>query len=122
MSETRRIEVDYLARVEGEGLDDTCLGRVELPGRLTWLQRRILVLPPGERIERAPQEELRVRPALDEALDTVKAGGGTAIFDHLYLALSQLESRQGRRVVILLTDGKETCGGDPARGRQELES
>lgn len=43
--------------------------------------------------------------AVNEALATVEAAGGTAINDHLYLALKSLEGRQGRRVVILLTDG-----------------
>lgn len=43
--------------------------------------------------------------ALTAALSEVRAGGGTAINDHLYLALKRLESEQGRRVVILLTDG-----------------
>lgn len=33
------------------------------------------------------------------------ARGGTAIQDHLYLALRELEARQGRRVVVLLSDG-----------------
>jgi len=43
--------------------------------------------------------------ALTAALNEVRAGGGTAINDHLYLALKWLEPEQGRRVVILLTDG-----------------
>lgn len=38
-------------------------------------------------------------------LDSIRARGGTALNDHLYLALRQLEERQGRRVVILLSDG-----------------
>ena len=42
---------------------------------------------------------------LTQALTEVRAGGGTAINDHLYLALKRLEAEQGRRVVILLTDG-----------------
>jgi Ca-activated chloride channel family protein len=42
---------------------------------------------------------------LEEALTTVQAQGGTALNDHLYLALKQLEARQGRRVVVLLSDG-----------------
>lgn len=42
---------------------------------------------------------------LTRALASVTAHGGTAINDHLYLALKQLEARQGRRVAILLTDG-----------------
>ena len=43
--------------------------------------------------------------ALTAALHEVRAGGGTAINDHLYLALKWLEAEQGQRVVILLTDG-----------------
>jgi Ca-activated chloride channel family protein len=34
-----------------------------------------------------------------------EAMGGTRLFDHLYLALLSLEERQGRRVVVLLSDG-----------------
>ncbi len=33
--------------------------------------------------------------------------GGTAVLDHLFLALDQLEARQGRRVVVLLSDGMD---------------
>ncbi len=43
--------------------------------------------------------------ALRSALSAAEADGGTAILDQLYLALLSLESRQGRRVVILLSDG-----------------
>jgi len=38
-------------------------------------------------------------------LASVEAAGGTALNDHLYRALKQLESRQGRRVVVFLSDG-----------------
>lgn len=38
-------------------------------------------------------------------IDTVVPTGSTAINDHLYLALDRLESRQGRKVVVLLSDG-----------------
>jgi Ca-activated chloride channel family protein len=38
-------------------------------------------------------------------LSGVEAEGGTALNDHLYRALRQLEERQGRRVVVLLSDG-----------------
>jgi len=50
-------------------------------------------------------------PFTDEAsvlvrgLTGAEAGGGSAINDNLYLALQLLEERQGRRVVILLSDG-----------------
>lgn len=42
---------------------------------------------------------------LTEGLSKANATGGTSLNDHLYLALKKLESRQGRRVVIVLSDG-----------------
>ncbi len=45
--------------------------------------------------------------ALEQGLASVEAGGGTAINDALYLAIRQLEARQGRRVVVLLSDGSD---------------
>jgi Ca-activated chloride channel family protein len=43
--------------------------------------------------------------AIERALATVRADGGTALNDALYLALHQLATRPGRRVVVLLSDG-----------------
>lgn len=40
-----------------------------------------------------------------EQVARVEASGGTAVYDHLYLALEQISRRQGRQVVILLSDG-----------------
>ena len=45
---------------------------------------------------------------LTAGLGNVAARGGTALNDHLYLALKQLEDRQGRRVVVLLSDGVDS--------------
>ncbi|MEE8523580.1 MAG: VWA domain-containing protein [Thermoanaerobaculia bacterium] len=42
---------------------------------------------------------------LETGLAGVQAAGNTALNDHLYLALQQLDQRQGRRVVVLLSDG-----------------
>lgn len=39
------------------------------------------------------------------SLDGLEVVGGSAVYDHLYLALKLLEDRQGRRVVLLLSDG-----------------
>jgi Ca-activated chloride channel family protein len=38
-------------------------------------------------------------------LRDVKAKGGTALNDALYLAVKRLEARKGRKVVVLLSDG-----------------
>jgi len=45
--------------------------------------------------------------ALRALLSGVTAGGGSSISDHLFMALKLLEARQGRRVVVLLSDGAE---------------
>ncbi len=45
---------------------------------------------------------------LAAGLGRVQARGGTALNDHLYLALKQLEDRQGRRLVLLLSDGVDS--------------
>ena len=45
---------------------------------------------------------------LTAGLGAVRAKGGTALNDHLYVAFKELERRQGRRVVILLSDGVDS--------------
>ncbi|MEE8366894.1 MAG: VWA domain-containing protein, partial [Thermoanaerobaculia bacterium] len=45
---------------------------------------------------------------LTSGFRTIRAEGGTALNDHLYMALKRLEQRQGRRVVIVLSDGYDT--------------
>lgn len=45
---------------------------------------------------------------LTKGLGTIIAEGGTSLNDHLYVALKQLEERQGRRVVIVLSDGMDS--------------
>ncbi|HEX6203778.1 MAG TPA: VWA domain-containing protein [Thermoanaerobaculia bacterium] len=42
-----------------------------------------------------------------EGLGDVTAEGGSAINDHLYAALKRLDRAQGRRVVVLLSDGTD---------------
>lgn len=49
----------------------------------------------------------REKDRLLGALEGMVARGNTSINDHLYLALKLLESRQGRRVVVLFTDGAD---------------
>jgi len=38
-------------------------------------------------------------------LENVKTGGGTALNDQLFAAMTTLDARQGRRLVVLLSDG-----------------
>lgn len=46
--------------------------------------------------------------ALSAGLHAVHATGGTSVNDNLFLALAEVEARQGRRVVVLLSDGTDT--------------
>jgi VWFA-related protein len=57
---------------------------------------------------------------LVEALSNPQAGGGSAVNDALFLALQLLEERQGRRVVILLSDGVDVESLLPATEVLEL--
>lgn len=50
-------------------------------------------------------ERTRDPAVIAGSLDVVEAQGGTALDDLLYVALERLERYQGRRVVILLSDG-----------------
>lgn len=56
------------------------------------------------------------RELLSQALTDVGAAGGTSINDHLFLALSRLEAVQGRRVVVLFSDGSDVHSVLPMEG------
>lgn len=63
-----------------------------------------MVLLFSDRVIRATQFSSD-KATLLAALDGVDAAGGTALNDHLYTALNYLDSVQGRRVVVVLSDG-----------------
>ena len=46
--------------------------------------------------------------ALDHSLRRIYSEGGTSLYDAIFLASEQLHSRQGRRVIVLVTDGDDT--------------
>ena len=48
------------------------------------------------------------KAVLTAGLGGTEARGGTALQDHLFASLMLLEQRQGRRVIILLSDGVDT--------------
>ncbi len=100
---TAVILVDGSSSMRGRRLDASLLGAHRfITGMRPLDEARVMVF--SDRLLQVTPWNGSSQP-LEEALDTVEADGGTTILDHLYLALTQLESRQGRRVVILLTDG-----------------
>ena len=47
------------------------------------------------------------RKGIQEAIDSYKTNGGTALYDALSQALTRLETVEGRRVIVLMTDGRD---------------
>jgi len=45
---------------------------------------------------------------IDEGIDHIRLGAATALYDAVYLAARSLDRRQGRKVMVLITDGGDT--------------
>lgn len=45
---------------------------------------------------------------IDRGIDRVRVGSATALYDAIYLGCESLEKRQGRKVMVLITDGGDT--------------
>ena len=56
------------------------------------------------------------RTASNEAIDSYKTGGGTALYDAVSTALNRLEHTEGRRVVVAMTDGRDENNPGTAPG------
>jgi Ca-activated chloride channel homolog len=61
----------------------------------------------------------RRRERLDEAMKQLQPRSGTSLYDAIYLACQNLEMREGRRVLILVTDGGDTTSAKKFRDAQE---
>jgi len=63
---------------------------------------------------------------IDEGIDHVRLGAATALFDAVYLASRSLDRRQGRKVMVLITDGGDTISKidykEAARAAEEAEA
>ncbi len=100
---TAAVLVDASISMEGEKLRSALAGARAFFDRMRPLDEgRLLVF--SDRILHATPFTT-FPEVLAAGLGRITARGGTALADHLYLALTQLEERQGRRVVILLSDG-----------------
>jgi Ca-activated chloride channel family protein len=45
---------------------------------------------------------------IDRGIDRIHSGAATALYDALYLGARALELRQGRKVIVVITDGGDT--------------
>ena len=63
---------------------------------------------------------------IDESIDHIRVGAATALYDAIYLASRALDHRQGRKVIVLITDGEDTVSKvdykEAVRAAQEAEA
>lgn len=63
---------------------------------------------------------------IDRGIDRVKVGSATALYDALYLGAEALEKRQGRKVMVVITDGGDTVSSttyrEAVRAAQQAEA
>ncbi len=63
---------------------------------------------------------------IDRAIDRIRAGSATALYDAVMLGSEALESRQGRKVMVVITDGGDTVSKanyqDALRAAQQAEA
>jgi Ca-activated chloride channel family protein len=48
-------------------------------------------------------------PSIDEALTHLRTGQATALYDAIYLSAQALQRREGRKVLVLVSDGGDTA-------------
>lgn len=95
--------VDSSESMQGERLEAALQGAQAFTAGMRELDEAMALLFADRLVRATPfthdPAELRA------SLDGVAAGGGTALTDHLYNAFKILDARQGRRVVVVLSDG-----------------
>jgi Ca-activated chloride channel family protein len=98
--------VDASSSMEGAKLASALRGVGEFASRMKVLDQAKLVVFSDQIRLTSPFTSFS--DLLTAGLESVSATGGTAINDALYLSLARLEERQGRRVVVLLSDGLDS--------------
>ncbi|MEJ2085010.1 MAG: VWA domain-containing protein [Acidobacteriota bacterium] len=102
---TAAVLLDCSLSMKGERLEAALQGADTFLQGMQSLDRATVMLF-SDRLLRATQFT-DDQQALRDALAGVSASGGTSINDHLYIALTRLEQRQGRRVIVLFSDGTD---------------
>lgn len=95
--------VDASASMEGRRLERALEGARSFFAALAPLDEAKLILFSDHILLETPFTS--VQSILTLGLRDVKAVGGTALNDALYLAVKRLESRKGRKIAVLLSDG-----------------
>ncbi len=95
--------VDASASMQGGRLEKALDGARDFFAAMGTLDQAKLMLFSDHVLVETPFTS--IQPVLTLGLRGVKAGGGTALNDALYLAAKRLETRRGRKIAVLLSDG-----------------
>jgi VWFA-related protein len=98
--------LDLSGSVEQEGIDDlkrACQALVDAlePADRAWL----ITFADAFALEAGPGQD---RATLRRALDALRPGGGTSMWDAMFAALSLVSGTEGRSLVLAFTDGMDT--------------
>ncbi len=69
---------------------------------------------------RGPREPLADHKRVKEEVEGIRPGGGTALYDSLFQTAQLLEGREGRRAIVLLSDGRDQALTDNEPGSLRL--
>ena len=102
---TAMILIDSSASMEGDRLAAAVGGARHFVASLAPLDEAMVALFSDRLLRWTPWTDST--EVLDGSLVGARAVGGTSLNDHLYLALRLLEERQGRRLIVVFTDGRD---------------
>lgn len=82
-------------------------------------QDRLLVLHFNDRLHGSP-DPISDRRRVKEVIGSIRAAGGTALYDALFRTAEQLAGMEPRRVIVLLSDGRDQALTDNEPGSLHL--
>lgn len=103
---TALLLIDASASMYGEKMESAIAGAASFVHGMKDLDQAQVMVFSDQLLSSTPITDAKA--VLTAGLSGTEARGGTALQDHLFVALKLLEQRQGRRVLILLSDGVDT--------------
>jgi Ca-activated chloride channel family protein len=98
--------IDASASMFGEKIESAVAGASSFVHGMKELDQAQVMVFSDELLGTTPITD--AKEVLTAGLSSTEARGGTALQDHLFMALELIAQRQGRRVMILLSDGVDT--------------
>jgi Ca-activated chloride channel family protein len=98
--------IDASASMYGEKIESAIAGASLFVHGMQELDQAQVMVFSDQLLSTTPITDTKA--VLTAGLSGNEARGGTALQDHLFVALKLLEQRQGRRVLVLLSDGIDT--------------